>query len=75
MFVDVDGNVVSHDDPYGYVMVAFGIGCRIVDIHLRYPDDEWQVYECVTLSRDIECVEDVLGAVGDALGVDDRELV
>jgi hypothetical protein len=81
MYIDVDGNVVSHDDPYAYIMAGFGIGCRIVDIYMRYPtfeapiDSEWQSFECVTLSHDICCVEDVLEAVATAIGVDDKDLV
>lgn len=79
MYIDVDGNVVTHDDPYAYIMVGFGIGCRIVDIYLHnfddFSSDEWQSFDCVTLNYEISCVEDVLEAVADALGVNDKDLV
>ena len=77
MYIDVDGNVVTHDDPYAYIMAGFGIGCRIIDIFVSdiTNDCEWRSLDCVTLDYEITCVEDVLEAVATAIGVDDKDLV
>ena len=76
MYFDIDGNVVDHDDEYVCIATAFGIGGRIVDVMMRpYDDEDFQPWECVTLSHDICCVEDVVEAVAAAIGLDDRDLV